>query len=73
MRIVTKTSPKEAFAPKPRLIRPASFRRSGLPLREHPARDDHATAVPLLGRAEATVKAYLYDPSDANKAPTGSP
>jgi predicted transcriptional regulator len=25
-----------------------------------------------LGRAEATVKAYLYDPSDANKRPTGS-
>ena len=23
-----------------------------------------------LGRAEATVKAYLYDPSDANKRPT---
>ena len=23
-----------------------------------------------LGRAEATVKAYLYDPSDANKEPT---
>ena len=22
-----------------------------------------------LGRAEATVKAYLYDPSDANKGP----
>ena len=26
-----------------------------------------------LGRAEATVKAYLYDPSDANKRPTDSP
>ena len=26
-----------------------------------------------LGRAQATVKAYLYDPSDANKRPTGSP
>ena len=26
-----------------------------------------------LARAEATVKAYLYDPSDANKRPTGSP
>ena len=26
-----------------------------------------------LGRAEATVKAYLYDPSDANKRPTESP
>jgi len=25
-----------------------------------------------LGQAEATVKAYLYDPSDANKRPTGS-
>ena len=23
-----------------------------------------------LGRANATVKAYLYDPSDANKEPT---
>src|SRR5881227_348859 len=23
-----------------------------------------------LGRAEATVKAYLYDPSDANKGPS---
>ena len=26
-----------------------------------------------LGRAEATVKAYLYDPSDDNKGPTDSP
>ena len=26
-----------------------------------------------LGRAEATIKAYLYDPSDANKRPTDSP
>jgi len=26
-----------------------------------------------LGRAEATIKAYLYDPSDANKRPTNSP
>ena len=26
-----------------------------------------------LGRAEATVKAYLYDPFHANKRPTGSP
>ena len=26
-----------------------------------------------LGRAEATVKAYLYGPSDANKRPTDSP
>ena len=26
-----------------------------------------------LGRAEATVKAYLYDPSDDNKRPTRSP
>ena len=26
-----------------------------------------------LGRAEATVKAYLYDPSHANKRPTDSP
>ena len=26
-----------------------------------------------LGRAEATVKAYLYDPSNANKRPTDSP
>jgi hypothetical protein len=26
-----------------------------------------------LGRAEATVKAYLYDPSDDNKRPTDSP
>ena len=25
-----------------------------------------------LGRAEATVKAYLYDPSDANKGPSGT-
>jgi predicted transcriptional regulator len=25
-----------------------------------------------LGRAEATVKAYLYDPSDDNKKPTDS-
>jgi DNA-directed RNA polymerase specialized sigma24 family protein len=25
-----------------------------------------------LGRAEATVKAYLYDPSDDNKRPTDS-
>ena len=23
-----------------------------------------------LGRADATIKAYLYDPSDANKRPT---
>jgi transposase len=26
-----------------------------------------------LGRAQATVKAYLYDPSYANKRPTDSP
>ena len=26
-----------------------------------------------LGRAEATVKAYLYDPSNANKRPTDTP
>jgi predicted transcriptional regulator len=26
-----------------------------------------------LGRAEATIKAYLYDPSDDNKRPTRSP
>ena len=26
-----------------------------------------------LGRAEATVKAYLYDPSYANKGPKDSP
>jgi hypothetical protein len=26
-----------------------------------------------LGRAQATVKAYLYDPSNANKRPTDSP
>ncbi|MGA8339304.1 MAG: hypothetical protein WB761_31495 [Solirubrobacteraceae bacterium] len=26
-----------------------------------------------LGRANATVKAYLYDPSNANKRPTDSP
>ena len=25
-----------------------------------------------LGRSPATVKAYFYDPSDANKRPTGS-
>jgi predicted transcriptional regulator len=25
-----------------------------------------------LGRAEATVKAYLYDPSEANKRPTNT-
>ncbi len=26
-----------------------------------------------LGRAEATVKAYLYDPTDDNKRPTDNP
>jgi len=26
-----------------------------------------------LGRAQATVKAYLYDPSDDNKRPTARP
>jgi hypothetical protein len=26
-----------------------------------------------LARAEATIKAYLYDPSQANKPPAGSP
>ena len=25
-----------------------------------------------LGRAPATIKGYFYDPSDANKRPTGS-
>ncbi len=25
-----------------------------------------------LGRSPATIKAYFYDPSDANKRPTGS-
>ncbi len=26
-----------------------------------------------LGRSPATIKAYFYDPSHANKRPTGSP
>jgi hypothetical protein len=26
----------------------------------------------VLGRSPATIKAYFYDPSDANKRPTGS-
>jgi hypothetical protein len=26
-----------------------------------------------LGRSPATIKAYFYDPSDANKRPTDSP
>jgi len=26
-----------------------------------------------LGRAQATIKAYLYDPSDDNKRPTDRP
>lgn len=26
-----------------------------------------------LGRSPATIKAYFYDPSDANKRPTNSP
>ena len=40
-------------------------------------RDDEGLSIAdiarRLGRAEATVKAYLYDPSDANKRPTDSP
>ena len=53
-----------------------SERRRAVALARH-YRDQEGLAIAeiarRLGRAEGTVKAYLYDPSHANKRPTDSP
>ena len=53
-----------------------SERRRAAALARHYREQEDLTIAEIarrLGRAEATVKAYLYDPSDANKRPTDSP
>ena len=53
-----------------------SERRRAAALARHYREQEGLTIAEIarrLGRAEATVKAYLYDPSDANKRPTDSP
>ena len=53
-----------------------SERRRAAALARHYRDQENLTIAEIarrLGRAEATVKAYLYDPSDANKRPTESP
>ena len=50
-----------------------SERRRAAALARHYREQEDLTIAEIarrLGRAEATVKAYLYDPSDANKRPT---
>ena len=50
-----------------------SERRRAAALARHYRDQEHLTIAEIarrLGRAEATVKAYLYDPSDANKGPS---
>ena len=51
-------------------------RRRAAQLARHYRDEENLTIAEIarrLGRAEATVKAYLYDPSDDNKRPTDSP
>jgi hypothetical protein len=53
-----------------------SERRRAAALDRHYREQENLTIAEIahrLGRAEATVKAYLYDPSYANKRPTDSP
>ena len=53
-----------------------SERRRAAQLALHYREQENLTIAEIarrLGRAEATVKAYLYDPSDANKRPTDIP
>ena len=53
-----------------------SERRRAAALALHYREQENLTIAEIarrLGRAEATVKAYLYDPSDDNKRPTDSP
>jgi hypothetical protein len=47
-------------------------RRKAAALARH-YRDEEGLSIAEIARAEATVKAYLYDPSDDNKKPTDSP
>ena len=51
-----------------------SERRRAAALARHYREQESLTIAEIarrLGRAEATVKAYLYDPSHANKGPNG--
>ena len=53
-----------------------SERRRAAALARHYREQESLTIAEIarrLGRAEPTVKAYLYDPSHANKRPTDSP
>ncbi len=53
-----------------------SERRRAAALARHYRDQEHLTIAEIarrLGRAEATVKAYLFDPSNANKRPTDTP
>ena len=53
-----------------------SERRRAAALARHYREQENLTIAEIahrLGRAQATVKAYLYDPSHANKRPTDSP
>jgi predicted transcriptional regulator len=53
-----------------------SERRRAAQLARHYRDQENLTIAEIarrLGRAEATIKAYLYDPSQANKKPTDSP
>jgi predicted transcriptional regulator len=52
-----------------------SERRRAVQLARHYRDQENLTIAEIarrLGRAEATVKAYLYDPSQANKRPRRS-
>ena len=51
-------------------------RRRAAQLARHYRDEENLTIAEIarrLGRAEATVKAYLYDPSDDNKRPRDGP
>jgi DNA-directed RNA polymerase specialized sigma24 family protein len=51
-------------------------RRRAVALARHYCDDEGLSIAEIarrVGRAEATVKAYFYDPSYANKRPTDSP
>ncbi|MBV9338690.1 MAG: response regulator transcription factor [Solirubrobacterales bacterium] len=57
------------------LDRAAQRRRAAAPLARH-YRDEEGLSIAQIAdrlrRSPATVKAYFYDPSDANKRPTSS-